>query len=99
MAVSALDRINRKYRIAYSSSNSNALNAAVMAGLAVGAVPELSLRSGMRVLTERDGFPSMGTFEIGLVRKPGRPSSAADALARHVTESISQLQPMLLAAE
>jgi hypothetical protein len=53
----------------------------------------------MRVLSEKDGFPSIGTFEIGLVRKPGRPSSAVDALARHVTESLSNLQRPMIAAE
>lgn len=95
----ALDSEKRKYRIAYSSSNSNAINAAVTTGLAVGAVPELCVRPGMRVLTERDGFPPLGTFDIGLVRKPGRPSSAVDALARHVTESLGNLGATALAAE
>ncbi len=95
----ALEKMDRKYRIAYSSPNSNAINAAVQAGLAVGAVPELCLRPGMRVLTEKDGFPSLGTFDIGLVRKPGRPNSAIEALARHVTESLSNLQRSMIAAE
>ncbi|MBI2717776.1 MAG: LysR family transcriptional regulator [Rhizobiales bacterium] len=95
----ALDSQKRKYRIAYSSSNSNAINAAVQTGLAVGAVPELCVRPGMRVLTERDGFPVIGSFDIGLVRKPGRPSSAAEALARHVIEGLSNLQRPAMAAE
>ncbi len=98
-ALNALDSQQRKYRIAYSSSNSNAINAAVQTGLAVGAVPELCVRPWMRVLTERDGFPAMGTFDIGIVRKPGRPSSAADALARHVTEGLGNLQNSIMAAE
>jgi DNA-binding transcriptional LysR family regulator len=97
--IQALESQNRKYRIAYSSSNSNAINACVLTGLAVGAVPELCVRPGMRVLTERDGFPPLGTFDIGLVRKPGRPSSAVEALARHVTESLSNLQRPAMAAE
>ena len=98
-ALSALDRERRKYRIAYASSNSNAISAMVMTGLAVGAVPELCVRPGMRVLTERDGFPAIGTFEIGLVRRPGKSNSAIDALARHVTESLSNLSPAMMAAE
>jgi DNA-binding transcriptional LysR family regulator len=98
-ALQALDSQKRKYRIAYSSSNSNAINAVVQTGLAVGAVPELCVRPGMRVLTERDGFPPLGTFDIGLVRKPGRPSSAVEALARHVTESLGNLQKPMMAAE
>ncbi len=98
-ALSALDRDKRKYRIAYASSNSNAISAMVMTGLAVGAVPELCVKPGMRVLTERDGFPVIGTFEIGLVRRPGKSNSAIDALARHVTESLANLNTGLLAAE
>ncbi len=97
--LTALDSQKRKFRIAYSSSNSNAINAAVHTGLAVGAVPELCVRPGMRVLTEKDGFPALGTFDIGLVRKPGRPSSAVEALARHVTESLSNMSPAMIAAE
>lgn len=89
--VAALRNFDRRHRIAYSSSNANAINAAVLAGLAVGAVPELCVRSGLRILTERDGFPPLGSFDIGMVRKPGKSSSAVEALARHVTESLSNM--------
>ena len=99
MVLRALEKQDRKYRISYSSSNSNALNAAVQSGLAVGAVPELCVRPGMRILTEKDGFPALGTFDIGMVRKAGRSSSAIEALARHVTEAIANLNPALMAAE
>ena len=95
----ALEKAGRKHRIAYSSQNSNAVNAAVQSGLAVGAVPELCVRPGMRLLTEKDGFPPLGSFEIGLVRKPGRASSAVEALARHVTESLGSFNPVMMAAE
>jgi DNA-binding transcriptional LysR family regulator len=97
--MNALDKTGRRYRVAYSSPNSNAVNAAVQSGLAVGAVPELCVRSGMRVLTEKDGFPPLGSFEIGLMRKPGRASSAAEALARHVSESLGNITPSMIAAE
>ena len=99
MVLAALQGQDRKYRISYSSSNSNALNAAVQTGLAVGAVPELCVRPGMRILTEKDGFPALGSFDIGLVRKPGKASSAIEALARHVTESLASISPAMVAAE
>lgn len=97
--LAALEKTGRKYRVAYSSPNSNAVNAAVQSGLAVGAVPEMCVRPGMRVLTEKDGFPSLGEFQIGLMRKPGRASSAVDALARHVAESLGNLGAGMMAAE
>jgi DNA-binding transcriptional LysR family regulator len=98
MALRALEKAERKFRIALTSPNANAVGAAVQTGLAVGAVPELCVRPGMRVLTEKDGFPPPGTFDIGLARKPGRPSSAVEALARHVTEGLGNLPSALAAA-
>jgi DNA-binding transcriptional LysR family regulator len=97
--LTALDSQKRRYRIAYSSSNSNAITAAVQTGLAVGAMPELCVRPDMRILTERDGFPPLGTFDIGLIRKPGKLSGAAEALARHITEGLANQQRPMLAAE
>lgn len=99
MVLKALEGSGRKYRIAYASPNSNAVNAAVQSGLAVGAVPELCVRPGMRILTEKDGFPPLSTFDIGLVRKPGRASSAVEALARHVADSLGTFGQGMLAAE
>ena len=97
--VTALEAMGRKYRIAYASPNSNAVNAAVISGLAVGAMPQLCVRPGMRTLTEKDGFPALGHFNLGMLRKPGRASTAVDALARHVSESIGSINPAMLAAE
>ncbi len=95
----SLDKQKRKYRVAYSTPNSNAVNAAVIQGLAVGAMPELCVRPGMRVLGEKDGFPVLGSFDIGLVRKPGKANTAIEALARHVRESLANFQPQMIAAE
>lgn len=85
----ALIKMKRKYRIAYTSPNSAAINAAVFQGLAVGAMPEMCLRPGMRLLSEEEGFPALGHFDIGLIRKAGRAVPAIDALARHVKEGLA----------
>jgi hypothetical protein len=34
-----------------------------------------------------------------LVRKPGKANTAIEALARHVRESLTNLQPQMIAAE
>ncbi len=98
LVVEALESVGRKYRIAYSSPNSSTLNAAVLQGLAIAAMPEICLRPGMRVLTEADGFPKLGVFDIGMIRKPGKLSSAVEALARHVQEGLGS-QRLMMAAE
>lgn len=100
MTMETLEALERPYRIAYASSNSNAVNAAVLSGLAVGVVPQICVRPTMRMLTEEEGFPPLGEFNIGLVRSPGKSSSAVEALASHVKESLGNLiQQPLMAAE
>jgi DNA-binding transcriptional LysR family regulator len=98
MATEALEKAGLKFRIAYSSPNSSTLNAAVMQGLAIAAMPEICLRPGMRVLGAAEGFPNIGVFDIGLIRKPGKLSSAVEALARHVQEGLGS-QRLMIAAE
>jgi DNA-binding transcriptional LysR family regulator len=90
MMTQALDSAGRNWRVAYASPNASTINAAVLQGLAVATMPAICLRPGMRVLTERDGFPSLGTFDIGVIYKPGRRSPAVEALAHHIREGLTQ---------
>jgi DNA-binding transcriptional LysR family regulator len=100
MTMARLEALERPYRIAYASNNSNAVTAAVLSGLAVGVVPQICLRPAMRVLTEEEGFPPLGEFNIGLIRAPGKSTSAIEALASHVKESLGNfIQRPMMAAE
>jgi DNA-binding transcriptional LysR family regulator len=100
MTMARLEALERPYRIAYASNNSNAVTAAVLSGLAVGVVPQICLRPAMRVLTEEEGFPPLGEFNIGLIRAPGKSTSAIEALTSHVKESLGNfIQRPMMAAE
>ena len=96
MALDGLEIVGRPYRLAYASSNSVAIASAVTAGLAVAAIPEICMRPGMRVLTEADGFPPLGTFDIGLIRS-SKTNAAIDSLARHITDAMCQLSTAVAA--
>jgi DNA-binding transcriptional LysR family regulator len=98
-ATDALTTAGLPHRIAYTSPNRSAIDAAVLQGLAVAAMPEICMRPGMRMLTEQEGFPSLGAFDIGLLLKPGKLSHAALALADHIRESFGQQQSQRVAAE
>ena len=91
LAVNKLDEIGRAYRIVYSSRNSTAIMAAVLAGLAITTVPESGLRPGIKILGEAEGFPSLPMCDIGLVRNWQRVSPATDALAGHVVSALGNL--------
>ena len=99
VALDALDKTGRAYRMAYTSQNSAAISAAVLAGLAVAAVPKMVLKPGMRVLRQADGFPDIGSFDIGMVRKGEAANAAAHALADHIAGSLADYAHPPMAAE
>lgn len=91
-ATERLDLIGRPYRILYASWNSNAVGAAVMAGLAVSVLPESAIRTGMRILGPQDGFPALPSCKIGLMRSRHDTPALADALAGHIVSSLGNLR-------
>ena len=90
-AVETLEAIGRDYRVLYSSWSSAGVGAAVMAGLAVSVLPESALRPGMRVLSDREGFPKLPSCEIAILRTWHQQSRLIDALAEHIVSSLDNL--------
>lgn len=90
-ATDALAETGRPFRMAYVSWYSTAVSAAVMAGLAVSVLPESAVKTGMRILGTREGFPSLPTCKIGLMRAPGGTNPLADALADQIRENLDNL--------
>ncbi len=98
-AIERLGAIGRPHRILYTSANSGAVAAAVLAGLAVSVFPESGVRPGMRLLTTADGFPELPSCDIGLLRNTHESSALADALAGHIIASLDNLSQPAQAAE
>ncbi|ADZ71909.1 LysR substrate-binding domain-containing protein [Polymorphum gilvum] len=90
-ALAALNGIKREHRLLYSSWNSTAVGAAVLAGLAISVLPESALRSGMRVLCEADGFPKLPDCEIAVMRSWHQHSRVTEALVEHIMSSLDNL--------
>ncbi len=87
----ALESIGRKHRVLYSSWNSTAVGAAVLAGLAVSVLPESAVRPGMRILGMSDGFPVLPSCKIALLRSHLEASPIVDALAGHIIASLDNV--------
>ena len=98
-AIERLGAIGRQHRILYTSANSGAVAAAVLAGLAISVFPESGVRPGMRLLTTADGFPELPSCDIGLLRNTHESSALADALAGHIISSLDNLSQPAQAAE
>lgn len=80
VAVDALTRQGRRWRVVIMSAGVTALETAIEAGLAIGIVDRAQVRQGMRVLTVADGFPELPVHELRLVLAPGELSEAGEVL-------------------
>jgi DNA-binding transcriptional LysR family regulator len=89
-ATDELAKLDRDYRIAFSSWNTAAVIAAVVAGLGVSVLPPFLVQPGMRVLTSADGFPPLPDCEIAVVRTPQSHSALIDSLYEHIVASLSR---------
>jgi len=92
-AVRALREAGRSFRVCYSGRNHAALVAPVKAGLAVSTLPLSSVRAGMRVLNESDGFMPLQMLEVTMIRNKTANHPAIDALAQHVIASLAARPP------
>ncbi|MET0598419.1 MAG: LysR substrate-binding domain-containing protein [Mesorhizobium sp.] len=90
-ACETLDRMNRDYRVLFTSWSATVIIAAVMSGIAISVLPECALRPGMRVLGEADGFTPLADIQIGIMRGHSARPEVVEALARHITESLDNI--------
>lgn len=86
--IRALEMVGREHRILFTSWSATICASAVLAGLAVSILPECALRSGMRVLTEADGFPHLPDTEIGMLRGTNTERPVVEALIAHIRDSL-----------
>ena len=90
-ACDVLDRMERDYRILFSSYSATVITAAVLSGLAISVLPECALRPGMRVLGEADGFGVLPDCRIGMMRGHTTQADIVEAVARHISESLDNI--------
>ncbi|MDW6025146.1 LysR substrate-binding domain-containing protein [Mesorhizobium sp. BAC0120] len=90
-ACEVLDRMNRDYRILFTSFSATVITAAVLSGLAISVLPECALRPGMRVLGDADGFGTLPDCKIGIMRGHSSRPQLVDALVRHISESLDNI--------
>lgn len=90
VALGALDKAGRRYRVAYTSASQVGSHAPVLAGLAVTVSPISWLPDGLRMVMPEEGLPPLPEFGILMLkgRKPNQP--VTDVLAAHIVETFSQ---------
>ncbi|WP_417667554.1 LysR family transcriptional regulator [Roseibium sp.] len=89
-ARAALDRVQKPYRISYTSFHSAGQEAALLADLAVAPFPASVVQSPLQVLDERHGLPDIGNYHIIMNQRP-KAGKATRAFAEHVSEYFREI--------
>lgn len=79
VGVDALDGAGLDWRVAFSSPSQQGLRAAVLAGLAITALPQGDLEPGMIVIDGQHGLPALPAAQFQLVWRAAGNSAAAEA--------------------
>jgi hypothetical protein len=61
--------------------------------MAVSVMPESALRTGMKVLTQADGFPPLPPVQIGIMKRPGLSVSLMNAITAHISACLDNITP------
>jgi DNA-binding transcriptional LysR family regulator len=86
--IRALDDIGKAWRITYASPAINGLQQAVQAGFGITALTRRTLQRGMRVLSEKDGFPPLPDIHVGMFFKNTGASTASLLLVNHIMQAL-----------
>ena len=77
----SLEQLGRTYNIAFECSGLMSLKAAIRAGFAIGVLYEGNVEPGMKILSAKDGFPSLPTSKRSIIVRPDAPQDLASAMA------------------
>jgi DNA-binding transcriptional LysR family regulator len=91
LMIEALERMDRRYRIACICRSVHGKHAAITAGLCASVMVESSLVDGERAYLAADGFPVLREVNVRLERSPAKKSQAIDRLAQHLLRHFSRL--------
>lgn len=84
----ALRQSGRGWRTMLVSRDVEGLQSGVMAGLGATALTPATLRPGMRIARDDEGFPPLAPMQIGLFYKHAVLNGAGHALAQHLLQHI-----------
>jgi len=87
MALRSLERVGRRYRIAYTSATLAGTHAPVMAGLAVTVSPPTWMPEGLRLLAPGETLPDLPDTGILLLKAKDPRQPVTDVLAAHIAET------------
>jgi len=93
LALEAMDRMGRPWRLVCISESIGGLQAAVFSGFAVSVVAKSAVVPGMRVIGRAESFPDLPSVDLVLHRAPGGGTPQAQFFADFIIASLTGGNP------
>ncbi len=87
-AIGALEAQGRSWRATYVSPSLTGIQAAVLGGLGVSALPQSALLPGLQALDQEDGFPPLPEIELAIEISPQGLSEVGASLIEYIEERV-----------
>ncbi|MEP3276640.1 MAG: LysR family transcriptional regulator [Stappiaceae bacterium] len=84
----SLEQMGRPYNIAFECTGVMSLKSAIRAGFAIGILYESTVEPGMKILTEREGFPALPTFKRSIIVRADAPQDLTIAMAKAIKRAV-----------
>lgn len=89
VALQALERSGKEYRVVYSSESVTGVAAAIDAGIAIGILGQSSLTPSFEVLAGESVLPDLPTSKLVIQRRQGADPTIGDAMANAILRAIA----------
>lgn len=80
------ESLGRSWRISFTSSSLSGIQSAVAGGLGISLLPARAVTSDHRVLTRKQGLPTIDTMDIALLHRP-----AADPMVEELADELRRM--------
>jgi len=87
----ASEESGRPFRVAYMTAHALAQRAAICADLAIAPLPRYMTRPDMVILSEKDGLPNLGSYDIRMLVSP-RTSPVIEAVANSIRWAFDDME-------
>ncbi|OSI79127.1 hypothetical protein BSZ22_02050 [Bradyrhizobium canariense] len=94
VALRALRKADRRFKVVLSSGTMGPIVAAVSAGVAISVAENSVIPAGVCQLLEAEGLPSLSTVDLVLYRTPGHQRRPAAILTEHICASLMRRIPL-----
>ncbi|HBO15792.1 MAG TPA: LysR family transcriptional regulator [Porticoccaceae bacterium] len=88
-AIQRLSKVKRPWRLVHTNPDLSGIQSAIDAGLGITVLARSTVPKSLKILDGNHGLPALGSIDICLVTRAGKPTEAANRLGDYIASSLT----------